>query len=151
MKRKPKQNDDPVIVDGILLKDGFHYVRVQRDCNSSVGFRAWIDSEPHLSMDEVNPSNIAVSRFGFKKYVPNPGDTDIGKGEWYVAGPENQVWYRCPNCGISSPLLLDVADNGAVLQSLRCWVGSCEFHEFVKLLDWEPSNGIHASPSMPHI
>ena len=57
-------------------------------------------------------------------------------GSWYRSNED--VWAICPN-GHSAVLDHEIADDGKVTPSLDCPADRCNFHEFVRLVDWEPA------------
>jgi hypothetical protein len=50
-----------------------------------------------------------------------------------------QVWVICPKCGESAALHHDIADDGTVRPSLVCPFDGCGYHEYIRLLDWDPT------------
>lgn len=66
-----EQDDETVIVDGIVLEDGMHYIKAQRDKTHTSGWRIWVEPEPRLSMDQVNPPDLLV--------VDDPGFVGFGR------------------------------------------------------------------------
>lgn len=48
------------------------------------------------------------------------------------------VLYTCPNGHTARLTGWDIADDGAVSPSVDCSPNDCDFHDYIRLMDWSP-------------
>lgn len=62
------------------------------------------------------------------------------KGSWFPIkreGGEKSAMLNCPSCGKFAGLSHEIKPDGTVHPSVVCPYDECNFHDFIRLLDWE--------------
>ena len=60
-------------------------------------------------------------------------------GSWFPVKRENgerSAMLLCPKCGKAAGLSHAIADDGTVSPSVVCPYDGCDFHEFIRIMDW---------------
>lgn len=73
------------------------------------------------------------------EFPRSPGG-DVDPGTWWRSG--DLVWIKCPtgHLGRLDPRNHRVRQDGTVERSVRCADGTCDWHESIRLLDWDPAH-----------
>lgn len=75
-----KQKDEPVIVDGIRLAGGMYYIKAERDHTHTSGWRIWVESEPYLTIEELNSHLVeSLIASGDLLVADDPGFIGFGR------------------------------------------------------------------------
>lgn len=56
-----------------------------------------------------------------------------------VANGKPSAMFNCPNGHMGSLDKWDISEDGTVNPSVDCSPNGCDFHDFIKLLDWNPN------------
>ncbi len=67
--------------------------------------------------------------------------TLVTRDHWHLItrkSREKSASVRCPDCKQWYPLDHEIDADGFITPSVDCPTEGCEFHDFVRLLGWEP-------------